>query len=48
MPVKVLGADNSGSWSDVASGVIWATTHGARVINMSLGLPRGRARSPPP
>lgn len=41
MPVKVLGADNSGSWSDVASGVIWATTHGARVINMSLGLPKG-------
>ena len=41
MPVKVLGADNSGAWSDVAAGVIWATKHGARVINMSLGLPRG-------
>jgi subtilisin family serine protease len=41
MPVKVLGADNSGSWSDVAAGVIWATKHGARVINMSLGLPSG-------
>lgn len=41
MPVKVLGADNSGRWSDVAAGVIWATKHGARVINMSLGLPKG-------
>ncbi len=41
MPVKVLGADNSGSWSDVAAGVIWATEHGARVINMSFGLSTG-------
>jgi subtilisin family serine protease len=41
MPVKVLRADTSGSWSDVAAGVIWATDHGARVINMSLGLPSG-------
>jgi len=41
MPVKVLGSDNSGSWSDVAAGVIWATKHGAQVINMSLGLPQG-------
>ncbi|MHB8060148.1 MAG: S8 family serine peptidase, partial [Gaiellaceae bacterium] len=41
MPVKVLGPDNAGSWSDVAAGVIWATKHGARVINMSLGLPKG-------
>lgn len=41
MPVKVLGADNSGSWDDVAAGVVWATDHGASVINMSLGLPSG-------
>jgi len=41
MPVKVLGADNSGTWSDVAAGVVWATNHGARVINMSLGMPKG-------
>ncbi|MGD0166177.1 MAG: S8 family serine peptidase [Gaiellaceae bacterium] len=41
MPVKVLDADNSGTWSDVAAGVIWATNHGAKVINMSLGLPSG-------
>ncbi|MGD0273787.1 MAG: S8 family serine peptidase [Gaiellaceae bacterium] len=41
MPVKVLDAANSGSWSDVSAGVIWATDHGARVINLSLGLPTG-------
>ncbi len=41
MPVKVLDANNSGSWSDAAAGVIWATNHGARVINMSFGLPSG-------
>jgi subtilisin family serine protease len=41
MPVKVLDANASGSWGDVASGVIWATNHGAKVINMSFGLPSG-------
>ena len=39
MPVKVLGADGTGTTSDVAAGVIWAADHGARVINMSLGAP---------
>lgn len=37
MPVKVLGSNGSGSMSNVAAGVTWATDHGARVINMSLG-----------
>ena len=37
MPVKVLGADGSGSMSNVAAGITWATDHGARVISMSLG-----------
>jgi type VII secretion-associated serine protease mycosin len=37
MPIKVLGADGSGSDSDVALGIRWAASHGAKVINMSLG-----------
>jgi subtilisin family serine protease len=37
MPVKVLGSDGSGSTSAVATGITWATDHGANVINMSLG-----------
>ncbi len=39
IPVKVLSADGSGNLSDVVSGIYWAMTHGARVINMSLGAP---------
>jgi serine protease len=37
LPVKVLDASGSGSDSDVAAGIVWATDHTARVINMSLG-----------
>ncbi len=43
IPVKVLNADGSGNLSDVVSGIYWAMTHGARVINMSLGAPTSAA-----
>jgi subtilisin family serine protease len=39
MPVKVLGADGTGFMSALAQGMIWATDHGARVLNLSLGGP---------
>lgn len=37
MAVKVLGADGSGSTSTIASGINYARTNGAQIINMSLG-----------
>jgi subtilisin family serine protease len=36
LPVKVLNASNSGTWAALASGIVWATDQGARVISMSL------------
>jgi subtilisin family serine protease len=39
MPVKVLGADGTGTASALAQGLVWAADHGARVINVSLGGP---------
>ncbi|MFC5651722.1 S8 family peptidase [Paenibacillus solisilvae] len=37
LPVKVLDSSGAGSTYSVAEGIIWATDHGAKVINMSLG-----------
>lgn len=42
MMVKVIGADGSGTYSDMIQGIEYATDHGADVINMSIG---GRADS---
>jgi subtilisin family serine protease len=37
LPVKVLGANGSGSYSAMANGITWAADNGARIINLSLG-----------
>jgi len=37
MPVKALDASGSGSSLDLAEGIVWATDHGANIINLSLG-----------
>jgi thermitase len=37
MPIKVLDQHGAGSTYAVAMGIIWATDHGAKVINLSLG-----------
>jgi subtilisin family serine protease len=39
LPVKVLNSAGSGSHSNIAAGIVWATTHGADVINLSLAGP---------
>ncbi len=36
MAVKVLGESGSGSFDDVANGILWAANNGADVINLSL------------
>jgi serine protease len=37
MPLKVLDANGMGNSVDIAEAIRWATDHGARVLNLSLG-----------
>lgn len=44
MPIRVLNGDGFGTMFDVAKGIDYAVTHGARVLNMSFGaLPTSSA-----
>lgn len=40
MPLRVLDSNGSGWTSDIAQAFVYAATHGARVVNASLGGPR--------
>lgn len=37
LPVRVLDRKGQGYASDIARGIVWATDHGAGIINLSLG-----------
>jgi subtilisin family serine protease len=37
LPVKVLDSTGTGSDAAISSGIAWAVSHGAKVINLSLG-----------
>jgi subtilisin family serine protease len=39
MPLKVLDSSGSGDDTLIAAGIVWASDHGAKVINLSLGGP---------
>lgn len=37
MPIKVLGNDGAGDYTDIVGGIDYAVDHGANIINLSLG-----------
>jgi subtilisin family serine protease len=37
MPIKALGSNATGTWSNIAAAIIYAADEGAHVINLSLG-----------
>jgi len=37
MPIRVLDADGYGTTEDIVDGITWAATHGAHILNLSLG-----------
>ncbi len=37
VPVKVLRGNGTGTYADVAAGIVWASYQGVQVINLSLG-----------
>lgn len=37
MPIKALGSNATGTWSNIAAAIIYAADKGAHVINLSLG-----------
>lgn len=39
LPIKVLNSSATGTYANVSAGIVWATDHGAQVINLSLGGP---------
>lgn len=41
MPIKVLDQNNTGTELDLINGIVWATEHGADIINMSLSFGEG-------
>ena len=43
LPVKVAGSHGTLTWSNAIAGILWATDHGADVINMSFGSLSGSA-----
>ena len=36
MPVRIIGPDGSGNYSNLIAGIYWAVDHGANIINLSL------------